>query len=348
MKIEYDIITRSFVDIDSGCSWPFLYGDKFASGANFNLSAVSDYHFCYLYKEKIKPDECVEISLKDRIGYLIPLTAITNFQLPTEYATKPIRWYVFLAQYHSLQVPPPIDYPDDVVCAVLSKADFPKGFSYDEKRFKCSLLSDGYTEKWRQRNSLLFSNPPQKLVKAKVRPCSAYLSSETYISELVHTHIYESSPIKYFLWLYQTFEILMEDVVMDTFLNEIVKSGNGDLNMRGKMSENTEFDRMKKILELTGVTHNQNFHNDCLTFLLKVGKDRRYIQAFPDSLYQVRNTLVHRLRRVYGDSDAIALLKKVNEYFELLVFEILYKYKKSSSFQITDKADMCFYLNETI
>lgn len=339
--ITYDPVLKEFRKTIDGAvsSLKFVYSDQDVSGNVYDIHKTSDYEIIEMYRDGVTAIEAAEVMVKQRIGCLIPELSLKT-QIP-EIENKSIyRFYSFLATSHLLEYYDEIF--DDAHCdkrifLIIEKANLPKHI----EAYDCSLglYWQGLYFDPNKINTIATSDPLPNKVKLKI--CSQYLRHDQYILKFLKRHIYESNPIKYFLYAYQIIEILIDDVLVDKLNEMIMKCGRGDLSLRSNIEESTELKRFRKILELTKTQDRPNLNSDCRLFLSLVGRDLQLLQPFPDSLYQVRNTIVHRLRLVEGNVNVLNSLMKVNEGFELLLLDILPVYYHKSS--LTLHTELSFF-----
>lgn len=325
--ITYDHATKVFTDTSVGTAVSFMYSDQTATGANYDINLASEYDIYPLYKDGIMPQEAAEVWLTSKIGCLIPELSLKASVADLE--NKPLyRFYAFLATRYLLEHY--ADYYNDADCdkrvfLILERASLPKGISHEWYFY--GLYHQGLFLKPDKINALTNNALPNK-VKCKL--CATYLRQSSYIREYFERYYYETDIIRLFLYSYQIIEILIDDVLIDKLNEMINKCTKGELSLRSNIDESTELSRIKKLLIDTQTISRPNLNQDCLDFLLLIGRSRNSIQEFPDSFYQVRNTLTHRLRLVIGNAAALNGLQKINEGFELLLLDILATYHSST------------------
>lgn len=333
----YNATEHKFIKTDDGLELPFLYNDSTSEGNLFDISRFDNYIFIKLYNSTIKEDSIYELKIKDRIGVVLPLASIINF-IKSISGCFLYEWYLFLGTAYYLQNKDRID-GDPVfysICfAILEKKKLEEESVTDVNIVKWALTSENFYSQAGKVNSLL---APDKNVKNKIKLklCSSYLSGNSYVSFFYEQYLYEKDVIKRFLFCYQIIELLLDDVLIETLHQHILKCHSGNLSLRSNMESMTESIRFNRILEKTNQNNkNQHFDAACKDFLKKAGKDISQVNQFPDSLYQVRNCIVHRLRYIVNtilEQD----LAVIDDYFELLINNILADYNKKNKFNIDD------------
>ena len=328
--IAYDHVTNEFSDTINGriVTIPFQYSNQTATGSIYDINKASDYDIVPLYKNGITSIEAAEVLLTSRIGCLIPELSLKT---PiAEIENKPLfRFYAFLATRYLLENYD--DYYSDADCdkrvfLIVEKTNITNVFSLVD--FCYGLYYQGLYLRADKTNTLCNNTLPNRI---KCKTCVTYLKQNTYILSYLDNLFYESDVIRLFLYGYQIIEILIDDVLIDKLNDMINKCTKGELSLRSNIDESTELSRIKKLLTDTQTINRPNLNQDCINFLLLIGRTANSIQGFPDSLYQVRNALVHRLRLLLGNTVALNELKKVNEGFELLLLDILSSYHPSTT-----------------
>ena len=328
--IAYDHVTNEFSDTINGriVTIPFQYSNQTATGSIYDINKASDYDIVPLYKNGITSIEAAEVLLTSRIGCLIPELSLKT---PiAEIENKPLfRFYAFLATRYLLENYD--DYYSDADCdkrvfLIVEKTNITNVFSLVD--FCYGLYYQGLYLRSDKTNTLCNNALPNRI---KCKTCVTYLKQNTYILSYLDNLFYESDVIRLFLYGYQIIEILIDDVLIDKLNDMINKCTKGELSLRSNIDESTELSRIKKLLTDTQTINRPNLNQDCINFLLLIGRTANSIQGFPDSLYQVRNALVHRLRLLLGNTVALNELKKVNEGFELLLLDILSSYHPSTT-----------------
>lgn len=335
--LRYNAIEHKFIKKDDGLELPFLYNDNTSEGNLFDISRYKNYIFIELYNTAIKEDSIYELKIKERIGVILPLASIVNF-VSSVSGSFLFEWYLFLGTAYYLLNKDRIDVDPSFtgMCFAILEKEKLKGESVkDVELIKWALTSENYYSQAEKVNSLLVpvTNKSQKI---KLNLCSSYLSGNSYVKFFYEQYLYEKDVIKRFLYCYQIIELLLDDVLIETLHQNILKCHSGNLSLRSNMDSITESIRFNRILEKTNQNNkNQNFDAACKDFLKNAGKDISQVNQFPDSLYQVRNCIVHRLRYIVNtilEQD----LAVIDDYFELLINNILADYNKKNKFNIDD------------
>ena len=337
---EHKIICET----DGNCSEiVFLYDDKSSDGKLFDISLFSNYCFIELYNTVIKEEHILEIKIEERIGMIVPFISIINC-VSTPFIRTLHSWYLFLATAYYLTKKDDIDSDSDsgIKCfVILEKAKIESECVKDTELIEWALMSDNYYSKPKKNNSLLKSISKKGI---SLKLISLYLRENTYIREYFRNYIYEPDTIKRFLYSYQIIELLLDDVLIEAFHNNILNCRDGNLSLRSVNTEGlTENSRLNTILDKIGRKSNSEFDAACKDFLKLAGRNTDKLGSFPDSLYQVRNYIVHRLRFIVN-SPLEKGLTTINDYFELFIFSIVESYNKNSKIDMENR----FWFYKTI
>ena len=308
----------------------FLYSDRRSDGSLFSVDVIAQYTVFVLFKDPVSQNEFSEIIINNtdpRIGALVSLQSIESINANLIDCWQ--KWYVFIASYYYCLNRESLDAntnKDRIVLAILENSRCPKEIS--QKELLVSLQCYGVYPDRYKKNSLTDVLPR----KVKVNLISPYLATDNYIHNLLTNYIYEENPIVLFMCYYQVIEILMDDMLVKGFIDNILNTFHGNLSLRAEKGETTELTRINKILNESGIVDRPEFLAQCKVVLRRIQKNCE--DSFADSLYQVRNSLVHRGRLFIDNKSLLNDLSIVNDYFELLIYDIISEYRKKASLSI--------------
>lgn len=352
--MSYDFNNHKFVDIDENINdveFPFI--DIYKGKPMSEIVQEKNVVFNIYYNSQIVENDIHEVmqkvssSKENRLGWLIPVHAL--FSKEHSYCENVhFAYYAFLAYSvllrneeiinklktnNSLQktLDDLYDNNDSVIfiCEDISRISFnsmdalnPDLYKYGYFKKKCDCTREIIKHKvlyLKSISAFFYKNENSHIKK--------------YITDLFDKLFFENNPRMKFLALYQIFEIAMDDLLIDLMSDKIENIKNGSLSLRSINSifnQQSEFTRISEILRVCHLDFNEYtiLNTLCKDFLEKKGYNINNIKEFPDSIYQFRNSLVHRLRWFIEDDQEI---NSVNQNFELLIFDILNNYKKDAA-----------------
>lgn len=130
-----------------------------------------------------------------------------------------------------------------------------------------------------------------------------------------------------FLFIYQLYEILLDDVLVTKLKILIGKVENGIASTRQidkQLQDNTESKRLALILNNSKI--NKNNYREIKRLCNDFIPERENDYNLPECIYQVRNRVVHRFRMVANDEES---MKKINQELLLFTLDLLIKYTVS-------------------
>lgn len=163
-------------------------------------------------------------------------------------------------------------------------------------------------------------------------------SSTEYFRRYYIRQIYESlfrmlcreehSIVKFHI-LYQIIELLIEDILIYSLEDTIRLFKDKKIytrSLRERISKvESEKDRILILIEKCEL-HSEDYnslHEKCVAFLVKKGREN---VNFPESLYSVRNFIVHDYRFIVEETE-LAEINDINALFEMFVLDLIIKYK---------------------
>ena len=129
--------------------------------------------------------------------------------------------------------------------------------------------------------------------------------------------------------LYQIIELLIEDILIYSLEDTIRLFKDKKIytrSLRERISKvESEKDRILILIEKCEL-HSEDYnslHEKCVAFLVKKGREN---VNFPESLYSVRNFIVHDYRFIVEETE-LAEINDINALFEMFVLDLIIKYK---------------------
>ena len=345
MALSYNVDTHQFelpIDGDSVTlliSFPF--GDKDSHGNVFEVGEDNTFSFQEWTKDVAENDiHCVKVISNEkgiqnyRIGWLFPYAALTSTE--HDFAENPhFLFYAFHAYVEILK-------DRQVLNRLLEGVSFES--IIDEKvannknvliientnllqntklkELELSLYMYGYTQGVSINSSKFLQSVNDDVNTIVLRRCkdvlkpqsSSYISS--YIDDFLSTYIGENNAFILFLFIYQLFELLLDDILITKLKELIDKVDKGTASTRQidrQLQDSTESKRLAAILDNSKIkkANYKSLKKLCNDFI----PERENDFDLPECIYQVRNRVVHRFRMVANDEMA---MKNINE--ELLLF----------------------------
>lgn len=350
METRYDGTTHSFLILDSdgnesGVSIKYRFLDTY-NGDKFENDNFNDYSFNFCFKENIKESEDYSfIENKDieddnkRVGWVIPLSLlITDDETILE--NPHLSCYVFQAYKYLLKTP---EYEE-----VLDDESFSTKISEETNRNKCLLITYNchladtdikrlelplagygyyyydnhhYNEK---RKSVENNKISLSLACHIIDNTGCYI--DTYFEQLLNKHLTIQEPIIRFLYLYQVIEILINKVLiknLEDLINELKGPTGSIREVSDVLKKQTEIERWKKIESDSAILHSdyEDLSRLCNSYVRRTENPFEH----PNSIYKVRNHVVHRFRFAAQNQNDI---KDINNLFEMYLYDLLIKYKE--------------------
>lgn len=351
MKPIYDYIKKAFLfkqEEDILAEVPFPFSDKNHKGELLKIEEVEEYDFSVYYKKGIRELAFRETYLNvgenggnpQRLGWMLPIATLTtddNEILDKEHMNQ----YVFFAYCFLLG-------NDEVLKRIISDDDKSFGEILDELFTDGSLLvvnnnkkPDGFTFKKVEislaRNGFYrtpsgFCNPLiNEAGSLNLTRSSEILKNDDnyidpYIEDFLTKYAYNDNIFIRFFYLYQILEVLMNQEMIQLLEDYLYLLNHAKPNYRkieNGLKEMTESKRLAKIVE------NAKLESDIIEKLdekcnLYLESDEDCLLKHPESIYQIRNHIVHRFRIVSGDEDGLI---DICNHMELYLYDLLIQYK---------------------
>lgn len=275
-----------------------------------------------------------------RIGWILPIAMLTTEDEET-LTKEHVNQYVFFAYCFLLSKEEITDeliagrefdevlterYSDGCLL-VANNARMPAGVSL--KRLELSLARNGYfVTPTGYANPLISEDGHLNLT-----PSSEILKSDnTYVDSYMDTYlkqyVYNPNPFIRFFYLYQLVEVLLDMEMIEILKDFIYMLENSKTSYRTAetaLQKHTESERFLRIVQNAGlrVADYADFDELCYSFL-NWGEDEEK-KPNPESVYQVRNHIVHRFRKAASDE---ATVKNICDNLELYLYDLLICYKR--------------------
>lgn len=353
MALSYNVDTHQFelpIDGDSVTlliSFPF--GDKDSHGNVFEVGEDNTFSFQEWTKDVAENDiHCVKVISYEngaqnyRIGWLFPYAALTSTE--HDFAENPhFLFYAFHAYVEILK-------DRQVLNRLLEGVSFES--IIDEKvadnknvliientnllqntilkELELSLYMYGYTQGVSINSSKFLPCVNDGNNTILLRRCKQILNPQsasyisTYVDEFLSIYIGENNAFILFLFIYQLFELLLDDVLITKLKELIDKVDKGTASTRQidrQLQDSTESKRLAAILDNSKIkkANYKSLKKLCNDFI----PERENEYDLPECIYQVRNRVVHRFRMVANDEMA---MKNINEELLLFTLDLLIRY----------------------
>ncbi len=328
---------------------PFSFSDLNNHGDVLNEANLAqfDYKICYkkdvpeLDYHFVKINIGVDGGHPIRLGWMIPIATLTTDDADTlakQYLNEYIFWaYCFLLSLEPIQNELGSDkslsevleekYPDGCIF-IVEKSQMPAGKSI--KHCELSLARNGY---FFSRSNYLNPQIELKLDDLLVlSPAGEILGLDgryvnQYIEEFLEKYTYDTNSFIRFFYLYQIVEVLLDKELIEVLRDLANKIENNEATYKtadNALQDNgTEIKRFERFVNNSKIKVNQYIELDqaCNDFL--GSKPDRQLKN-PESVYQVRNHIVHRFRKATADAVAV---NKICDLLELYLYDLLIKYK---------------------
>lgn len=349
METRYDRANKSFLifdqpGVESACiEFPF---EDHCRTIYFEEENIANYTFSIYFKNKVRETDCYNLFLYDeavqgkktRIGWVIPLSTLVTED--EELRSNPhLSCYVFLAYKYLFALPDFANIEDyksfsEVVgtylspdaCLVITNNDRIDAsvldrleLSFARYGFYKNLLSYGNNEIRLPANKKLVLYQTADIQDA----AGNYI--DPYFQEFISKHITESSPLIRFLHLYQIMEVLFNRVLVQklkALLKDIEQDNGSTRELSEELKGQTEYARWEAIEKRAGMQNADYGELDkkCNAFLGRTAN----VLPHPNSVYQVRNHITHRFRKVITKANEIS---EICDLFELYLLDLLVNYK---------------------
>lgn len=326
----------------------FPFSDLNHKGELLTMEEVKEYDFSEYYKKGIRELSFRETNLNvgegggapQRLGWMLPIVTLTTND-PEILAKEHMNQYVFFAYCYLLERKEVVDKIiteidkgfgeileelfSDGSLLVVSNNRKPEGFSF--KKVELSLARNGF---YKQHSD--FCNPLIKEAGSLNLTLSAEILKNDdnyvapYIEDFLTKYTYNENIFIRFFYLYQILEVLMDQEMIHLLEDYLYLLKHVKPNYRkieSGLKETTESKRLAKIVENAKLRSDIVVQMDkkCNTYL---GADNDSLLHHPESVYQVRNHIVHRFR--IASEDEAGLIDVCN-HIELYIYDLLIQYK---------------------
>ena len=350
METIYDQGRKAFLIKDGDeemASVPFPFSDKDHQGRDLQMADAADYSFATYYKKDVRELDYRIANVNtgagggapQRVGWMIPFSVLTT-EDPAILGEQHMNQYVFYAYCHLLEkeeimellvdeneLGDILESPnlDDGCLLITCNTRMPANVKY--KHLELSLARNGffvsptgYSNPHVVQNQELSLIPASDILKAD----GTYLHD--YIEDFLQHHVYDENSFIRFLYLYQIEEVLMDMEMVELLKDYLYLLEHNQPNYRKAESafkDATESKRLAHIVENAGLNSEiaKELDVKCNAFL-NSAPDSFLVQ--PESIYQVRNHIVHRFRKASGDEPAV---KEICDCLELYLYDLLICYK---------------------
>lgn len=356
MVLTYNSQERQFeLPIESNSATlliPFPFSDKDLNGNAFELKA-EDAFTLQEWTKSVAENDIHEVKIRSRvtgesdfrIGWLFPYVALISTE--HDFVENPhFLFYAFHAYAELLK--------DNEVVTRLQNGErweniINERISQDKnllvvensnlhqdtqfKELELSMFMYGYSHGRVFESSIFLHCQENANHTIYLTRCKQILNTErdsyisNYVEEFLNSFIGERNPFIAFFFIYQLFEVLLDDVLISKLKKLIDKVDKGTASVRQidkQLQDNTEAKRLEKIVKESNIkiTNYKDLRKICNEYI----PEREEQYGIPDCIYQVRNRVVHRFRLVASDEEA---MKKVNDELLMFSLDLLNRYVKS-------------------
>lgn len=331
---------------DEFAAVPFPFSDANRTGNVFNEANTANYSFSIYYKKDIAELDYHLVKVNtgagggnpQRLGWLIPLTTLTT-EDPAILAVPFLNEFAFWAYCYLLDIEDVQNgfsddgatfedilddkFPDGYIF-ITENSQMPAGMT--EKRYELSLARHGFFKK-----ATGYTNPKISLNRGAdivLSPATEILNAaggyvNPYIEEFLAHHTFNDNSFIRFFYLYQLVEVLLDAEMVELlrdFANKIENNQTTYKTADKALQKSTESERFGRIVRHSGLAtaNYTNLDAACNSFLGMANL------VNPESVYQVRNHIVHRFRKAVADE---ASVKEICDYLELYLYDLLILYK---------------------
>ena len=351
MNTIYDYDKKAFLikdEEDVLADVPFSFSDSNHIGELLTVDEVKDYDFAMYYKKGIRELAFRETKLNvgegggdpQRLGWMLPLATLTTDDV--EILNKEhMNQYVFFAYCYLLgkeEVVERIITDDDRNLGKILDELFPDGSllivknsrkskEFTFKKVELSLARNGF-----YRIPSGFCNPLiNEAGSLNLTRSSEILKNDEnyidpYIEDFLTKYTYNDNIFIRFFYLYQILEVLMNQEMIQVLEDYLYLLNHAKPNYRkieNGLKEMTESKRLAKIVENAKLESDiiEKLDEKCNFYL---ESDEDCLLKHPESIYQVRNHIVHRFRIASDNEDSLI---DVCNHIELYIYDLLIQYK---------------------
>lgn len=327
---------------------PFPFSDMNHKGALLTMEEAEGYDFSEYYKKGIRELAFRETYLNvgenggdpQRLGWMLPIATLTTDD-PEILAKEHMNQYVFFAYCYLLGREEVVDrittevdksfgeilgelFPDG--CLLVTNNDRkPDWFTF--KKVELSLARNGfYKTPSGYCNPLINEEGSLNLIPAAEILQNDGTYVEPYIEDFLTKYAYNDNIFIRFFYLYQILEVLMNREMiqqLEEYLDLLRKVKPNYRKIENGLKETTESKRLAKIVENAKLKSDiiKQLDEKCNAYL---ESDEDNLLTQPESVYQVRNHIVHRFRIASSDEDGLI---DVCNHIELYLYDLLIQYK---------------------
>lgn len=328
---------------------PFPFDDKDSNGVLFEIGEDDSFTLQEWTKNVAENDiHCVKVTSKEpgindfRIGWLFPYVSLISTE--HDFAENPhFLFYAFHAYVEILKDENVVNQlmigesfenivnkkvAENKNVLIIENANLKQDTKL--KELELSLFTYGYTHGLSIETFKLLSCSQDANNTIILRRCKQILNQERttyispYIDDFLSKCIGEGNPFILFLFIYQLYEILLDDVLVTKLKILIDKVENGIASTRQidkQLQDTTESKRLAMILDNSKI--NKNNYREIKKLCNDFIPERENDYNLPECIYQVRNRVVHRFRMVANDEVS---MKKINQELLLFTLDLLIKY----------------------
>lgn len=350
MQIIYNHDRKAFLvnegDEELACV-DFNFSDLDHNGNILTMEEASNYTYAEYYKKDVKElaYRITNVNVGEgggapqRVGWILPIAMLTTEDEDT-LGQEHVNQYVFFAYCYLLGKEAIVDevingkeldeiltetYPDGCLL-IVNNTRMPEGVTL--KRLELSLARNGYFLKPTEYANPLISEdgnlnltPALEILKSD----NSYV--DNYLDTYLRWHVYNPNPFIRFFYLYQLVEVLLDMemiAILKDFIYLLENSKTSYRTAETALQKHTESERFFRIVQNSGlkVADYAAFDNLCYTFLNWCEDEEK--KPNPESIYQVRNHIVHRFRKAASDE---ATVKSICDHLELYLYDLLICYK---------------------
>lgn len=345
MLVDYNSESRIFfvvTDSYETVNVPYLLLDRDKKGDVFNENPDS-YGYKIFYKRNYKENDIfqvIESDLDKRIGWIFPISSIVS--ISHDYADNP-HYCRYALVAHMLLLRNEIaeqdivsrdfssiiesEYSDDAIILIYKKDLVQEVTGFKLDNYFASLCEYGYYIEHGYTNTNI--KEPASREKNHLQSISEDIISDKYMNRFFRMLCREEHSIVKFHILYQIIELLIEDILIYSLEDTIRLFKDKKIytrSLRERISKvESEKDRILILIEKCEL-HSEDYnslHEKCVAFLVKKGREN---VNFPESLYSVRNFIVHDYRFIVEETE-LAEINDINALFEMFVLDLIIKYK---------------------
>lgn len=342
--VDYDTKKHSFAVLNDTydlINIPYLLLDKDNNDIFFN-EKPEDYGFKIFYKKNFTENQIyqvIEKEINQRIGWLFPISSIIStshdYARNHHYCRYAYIAHILLIQNVISEADISVEEFNNIINIQFTEKDAII-FVYDKELIKqiSEFKIENYYATFYQYGYYLENNylNPNILDSAngekfQIQSISKNLIDNEFIINFFNQLCFEPHPIVKFHILYQTIELLIEDILINSLEETILLFKNKKIytrSLRDRISKvESEKDRINLMITLCKISHDDYkiLHENCMDFLKSKGREN---VAFPESLYAFRNFIVHDFRYLTKDQSTIM---DINYWFELFILDLIINYK---------------------